>query len=167
VAAALAAGSVVRFGWSADAAVGAFFVCVLVAVSLVDLERRIIPNRIVLPATAVILAAQIGLHPERTAEWLLATVGAGLFLLLPLLVNPAMMGMGDVKLAALLGAALGGSVLVALAVGIGVAALVALAILARAGLGARRKAIAYGPFLALGGVVGLFFGERLLAAYFG
>jgi leader peptidase (prepilin peptidase)/N-methyltransferase len=160
----LVAGCILAFGATPDAAVAAVFCGVLVAVSATDLEHRIIPNRIVLPATAAVLVAQTALHPG--VEWTLGAVGAGGFLLLAALVHPGGMGMGDVKLALLLGAMLGRSVGLALMVGL-VSALVPSAVLfARHGRAARKMAIPLGPFLALGGVVGLFWGERLLDGYF-
>ena len=157
---ALAVASFIRFGLSGRAIVDAIFASTLVLLTAIDLERRLIPNLIVLPATALILALQIALFPDRTLEWLLASLGAALFFLIPALIFPAGLGMGDVKLAALLGAALGKSVVAAIFVGVLSAALVSLAILAREGLGARKKAIPYGPFLALGGVVVMLLGGR-------
>jgi leader peptidase (prepilin peptidase)/N-methyltransferase len=154
----LAVACFVRFGFSGRAVVGAFFAAVLVLLTAVDLDRRLIPNVIVLPATAVVLVAQIALYPEHTLEWLIASLGAALFFFVPLLIYPAGMGMGDVKLAALLGAALGKSVLAALFVGLVTGAAFAILVLIREGTSARRKAIAYGPFLALGGLVVLLAG---------
>jgi prepilin signal peptidase PulO-like enzyme (type II secretory pathway) len=80
---------------------------VLVVLSAIDLEQRIVPNVIVLPATAVVLAGNLVVFPDRRLEFVGAMLGAGLLLLLPLLVYPAGMGKGDVKLAMLLGAGLG------------------------------------------------------------
>ena len=157
---AVAVGCFVRFGLSGRAAVGALFAAVLVLLSAIDLHRRLIPNAIVLPTLAVVLAAQIALDPGRTLEWVVASLGAALFFFVPVLVYPAGMGLGDVKLAALLGAALGKSVVAAVVVGLFSAAAVGLAILLREGLGSRKKAIAYGPFLALGGLLVLFLGGR-------
>src|SRR4030095_15296445 len=111
----LVAGCVLRFGLTWDAAVGAFFCAGLVAISATDFERRIIPNRIVVPAAAVVLAANTMPHPS--AEWAAAGLGAALFLFLAALAYPGGMGMGDVKLALLLGFALGRTVPVALMVG--------------------------------------------------
>ena len=159
----LAAGCVLAFGLSLRALVAALFCTVLVGVSAVDLEHRIIPNRLVLPATAVVLAAQTALAPG--AEWALGALGAALFLLTAALAYPRGMGMGDVKLALLLGAALGRTVPVALMVGMLAALVPALFLLARHGTAARKMAIPFGPFLALGGVVALFAGEPLLDAY--
>jgi len=138
---------------------------VLVVLTAIDIERRIVPNRIVLPATGVILVCQVLLYPDRWVEFVLATLGAGLLLFLPRLFYPAGMGMGDVKLALLLGAALGRTVPVAMFAGM-LAALVPSAVLfARHGSAARKMAIPFAPFLALGGLLGLFAGHSLLHAY--
>jgi leader peptidase (prepilin peptidase)/N-methyltransferase len=161
LAAALAALCFVRFGWSGRAVVGAYFVAVLVVLSLIDLRTRRLPNAIVLPSAAVVLAAQIALEPGRTLEWVLAAVGAALFLFLPLLVYPAGMGMGDVKLALLLGAALGDDVVLALVLGLLSSFVVAVGLIATRGLGARRTFIPFGPFLAFGAIVSLFAEGRL------
>jgi len=161
----LVAASVVAFGLSWDAAVAVFFCAALVAVTVTDLERRIIPNRIVLPTAAVAGVAQTILHPS--VEWAVAALGAAGFLLVAALAKPGGMGMGDVKLALLLGAMLGRVVPVALMVGMLSALLPSLFLFARHGAAARRMTIPFGPFLALGGLVGLFAGERLLDLYLG
>src|SRR2546422_529118 len=92
-------------GLTARTAIAAFFCCVLVAISAVDLEHRIVPDRIVLPATVLVLVAQTVRAPSLI--WLLGALGASLFLFLAVLAYPAGMGMGDVQLALLMGAALG------------------------------------------------------------
>ncbi len=126
------------------------------ALSVIDVERFLIPNRIVLPAAAIVLVAQTVREPS--PEWALAGLGAAAFLLLAALAYPAGMGMGDVKLALLLGCVLGRAVPVALMIGI-VAALVPSAVLlVRHGSAARKMRIPFGPFLALGGIVALFGG---------
>ena len=154
---------VLRFGLTADAAVAAFFCAVLVAISATDIEHRIIPNRIVLPAAAVVFVANTMLHPS--VAWAVAGLGAALFLLVAALAYPGGMGMGDVKLALLLGVALGPTVVVAMMVGM-VSALVPSTVLyARHGSAARKMRIPFGPFLAFGGVVALFAGPALLDAY--
>jgi leader peptidase (prepilin peptidase)/N-methyltransferase len=159
----LVAGCFVRFGLSGRAAVAAFFCVVLVAVSSIDLTHRIIPNRIVLPATVVVLVAQTALAPS--PGWALASLGAALFLFVAALAYPAGMGMGDVKLALLMGAALGRTVSVAMMVGMLTALVPSIYLLARHGGAARKMAIPFGPFLALGSVVALFAGGPLLHAY--
>jgi leader peptidase (prepilin peptidase)/N-methyltransferase len=161
VAAVLAALCFVRFGWSGRAVVGAYFVAVLVVLSLIDLRTRRLPNRIVLPSAAAVLAAQIALEPDRTLEWVLGALGAALFLFLPLLVYPAGMGMGDVKLALLLGAALGGDVVLALVLALLASFVVAVGLIAAKGRAARRTFIPFGPFLAFGSIVSLFAGGRI------
>jgi len=96
----LLAGCVLAFGLTVNGAVAAFFCAVLVAVSAIDLEHRIIPNRIVLPATVVVLAANTA--RDLSPEWAIAALAASGFLFAAALAYPAGMGMGDVKLALLM-----------------------------------------------------------------
>jgi len=163
VAALLFAACFWRFGVSGTAAVASIFCLTLVAVSATDLEHRIIPNRIVVPAGLAVLAANTALHPS--PRWAIAAVGASGFLLAAALAYPAGMGMGDVKLAFLMGAALGSSVAPALFVGMVAALVPGLYLVARHGKAARKMGIPFGPFLALGSVVALFAGPWLLDAY--
>jgi leader peptidase (prepilin peptidase) / N-methyltransferase len=160
----LIAGCVLAFGVTADALVAAFFCAVLVAVSAIDVEHRIIPNRIVLPATAIVLVANTALHPS--PGWALGALGASGFLFAAALAYPAGMGMGDVKLALLMGAALGKVVAVAMMVGMLAAMIPGLYLMARHGSKARKMGIPFGPFLAVGSVVALFWGPDILDAYF-
>ena len=164
-AAVLVAGCVLAFGLTFDAALAAFFCCVLVAISAVDLEHRIVPNRIVLPATAVALPVQTLLHPS--PEWAIGALGGSAFLFLAVLAYPAGMGMGDVKLALFMGAVLGKTIAVALMAGMFAALLPGLYLLARHGSKARKMGIPFAPFLAFGSVIALFWGEALLDAYLG
>jgi len=159
----LIAGCVLAFGLSAEAAVAAFFCAVLVAVSAIDLEHRIIPNRIVLPATVIVLIANTA--RELSPQWAIGAVGASGFLLAAALVYPAGMGMGDVKLALLMGAALGKTVPVALMAGMLAAMIPGIVLFACHGKKARKMGIPFGPFLALGSVVALFWGHDILDAY--
>jgi leader peptidase (prepilin peptidase)/N-methyltransferase len=163
----LVAACFLRFGLSPDAFVAAFFVSVLVVLSAIDVERRILPDKIVLPAAALVLAAQIALHPGQAPEWVLGAFGAAFFLFAALLAYPKGMGMGDVKLCLLLGAMLGTTVVVGLMVGMVAALVPAVGLLARHGASARKMGIPFGPFLAFGAVVALFWGEALLGAYLG
>jgi leader peptidase (prepilin peptidase) / N-methyltransferase len=151
------------FGWSGTSFVAAFFCAVLVTVSATDLAHRIVPNVIVLPAAALVLVAQTALDPS--AEWTLGAFGASLFLFLSALAYPKGMGMGDVKLALLLGAMLGRTVPVGLMLGMVAALVPSTVLLARHGSAARKMAIPFAPFLAFGAVIALFFGDRLLDAY--
>jgi leader peptidase (prepilin peptidase) / N-methyltransferase len=152
-----------RFGLSGQAAIAAFFCVVLVALTATDLTHRIIPNRIVVPAAALVLVAQTALRPS--PEWGIAAVVAGLFLFVAALAYPGGMGMGDVKLALLMGAALGKTVSVAMMAGMLAALVPSMYLLARHGSKARKMGIPFGPFLALGSVIALFAGHWLLAEY--
>ncbi|MDQ3822977.1 MAG: prepilin peptidase [Actinomycetota bacterium] len=161
--ASLVVGCVLAFGLTPRAAVTAFFCAVLVVVSAIDLAHRIIPNRIVLPAAAICLAAQTVLEPS--PEWALAALGASAFLLVAALAYPGGMGMGDVKLALLMGAVLGRTVPVALMAGMVLALLPSAVLFARHGAKARKMGIPFGPFLALGSVVALFAGDAVVDWY--
>jgi leader peptidase (prepilin peptidase) / N-methyltransferase len=159
----LVAACVWKFGLTMDAAVAAFFCTVLVAITATDLTHRIIPNRIVVPAAALVLVANTALHPSPV--WALAAVAAAGFLFAAALAYPAGMGMGDVKLALLMGAALGKTVSVAMMSGMVFALVPSMYLLARHGQKARKMGIPFGPFLALGSVLALFAGHWLLQAY--
>ncbi len=163
--ASLIAACAVVFGLTFEALIAAFFCSVLVAVSVTDIERFVIPNRIVLPAAAIVLVAQTIRVPS--PEWVLAGLGAAFLLLLLALAYPAGMGMGDVKLALLLGFGLGRTVPVALMIGTLAALVPSVVLLARHGRAARKMRIPFGPFLAFGGIVTLFLGDRILDAYVG
>ena len=163
VTAALVAGCVLEFGVTLDALVASFFCAVLVVVSATDLEHRIIPNRVVVPATVVVLGAQTLLHPS--PEWAIAALGASGFLFAAAVAYPAGMGMGDVKLALLMGAMLGRVVPVAMMIGMLLALVPSVYLLVRHGGAARKMGIPFGPFLALGSVIALFWGDDLLEGY--
>ncbi len=134
-------------------------------VTRTDLEHRLIPNAVVLPGIVLMLVGRTIDDPS--VEWILAAAVAGAALFLIVLVYPRGMGMGDVKLAAFLGAGLGLSVVVALFVGFFAAFVPALALLVRHGRAARKQAIPLGPFLALGAVVALFAGDAIIDWYTG
>lgn len=163
----LVAACFLRFGLTGRAFVGAVFCAALVVLSAIDAERRILPDLIVLPTTVVVLGAQIALFPDRAVEWILSAFLAALFLFVALVAYPKGMGMGDVKLALLLGAALGKAVAVGLMLGMLAAMVVAIALFVRHGSAARKMAIPFGPFLAFGSVVALFWGKAILDAYLG
>ena len=163
--AALAATCFAMFGLTVEAFVAGAGCAVLVALTVSDLERRIVPNRIVLPALVAALSVQTIRDPS--LEWLLAALAAGGFFFLLAAVHPAGLGMGDVKLAAFLGAWLGWDVAVALFVGSLLGALPALVILARSGSSGRKQTLPYVPALAAGAVVGLFLGDAVLEAWLG
>lgn len=160
-----AATVLVLWGDGGEIALGLVFVTTLLAVTLTDLERRIIPNKILLVATiagAVLAAAtDPGSLPERIA----AAAAAGGLLFLVALAYPRGMGLGDVKLVATMGLFLGRNVAPAVVVALLVGSLVGLVMIAREGSAARKRAIPFGPFLALGGVVGLLAGDQIVDWY--
>jgi leader peptidase (prepilin peptidase)/N-methyltransferase len=155
----LVAASFLKFGATWLGLLAACWCAVLVALAAIDAEHRIVPNKIVLPAAAVVLVAHTAIDPS--VAWIAGALGASLFLLVAALAYPAGMGMGDVKLALLLGAMLGKLVSVGMFLGM-LAALVPSAILyARHGQAARKMGIPFAPFLALGCVIALFAGEPI------
>ncbi len=159
----LAAASGLVFGFTLEAAIGAFFSWVLVVITRTDFEHRLIPDRIVLPSAVLVVAART--LDEPSIAWVLGGLGAGLGLFLLVLAYPKGMGMGDVKLALFMGAGLGLSVIVGLFLGFIAGAVPAIVLLIRHGREARKRAIPLGPFLALGAVIALFAGDAILDWY--
>ncbi|MBA3865503.1 MAG: prepilin peptidase [Solirubrobacterales bacterium] len=152
---------------AAEAVVGLVFVSVLAAVTLTDLEQRIIPNKILLTGAILCLAIAVPFDTGSLAGRAAAAVGAGGLLFLVVLAYPKGMGMGDVKLTATMGLFLGSAVAPALLLALLAGSTVGLVLIARYGQRARKMAIPFGPFLALGGVVGLLAGNALLDLYLG
>jgi leader peptidase (prepilin peptidase)/N-methyltransferase len=165
VTAALVVGCVAVFGVTPYALLAAGFCAVLVTLSVIDRSHRIVPNRIVLPAAAIALVAHTAIDPS--PEWILSALAAAGFLFAAVLAYPKGLGMGDVKLALLLGAVLGASVGVALMVGMLAALVPAIWLIARHGSAARKMSLPFVPFLAFGSVVALFVGEWTLNVYLG
>jgi leader peptidase (prepilin peptidase) / N-methyltransferase len=148
-------------------ALGLVLVTMLVAVTLTDLERRIIPNKVLLVAAVIGAAIAAAGDPSSLPERAIAAVGAGGLFFLAALAYPRGMGLGDVKLAATMGLFLGRDVAPAILVALLAGSIVGLAMMARDGAGARKRAIPFGPFLAFGGVVGLLLGGELVDLYLG
>jgi leader peptidase (prepilin peptidase)/N-methyltransferase len=151
---------------SLDVALGLLLVTALVPITLIDLEHRLIPNRITAPAAAAAVVAIVALEPSFLVQALVAAAGAGGFFLLAAIASPRGMGMGDVKLVAVLGLylgrAVGPAILIALVLGVVVGA----AIIARKGTTAGRKtAVPFGPFLAVGGLIAFFVGDAIVDGY--
>ena len=144
---------------------GLVLVSVLVLVAAIDIEHRIVPNRVLAPAALTALLLWLLADPDRVLENLIAGAAAGGFLLVAALAYPGGMGMGDVKLAAVMGFFLGRAVAPALLVGFAVGVLVGVGIMAARGMQARKQAIPFAPYLALGGVVGQLFGGDLIDWY--
>jgi leader peptidase (prepilin peptidase) / N-methyltransferase len=159
----LLVGCVLEFGLTARAGAAAIACGALVVATATDLERRIVPNRVVLPAAAAVLVLQTAFYPS--PQWALGALGASGFLLLAALAYPGGMGMGDVKLALLIGALLGRTTPVAIMLALFLALIPTIFLIARHGARARRLAIPFAPFLAAGAVIALFAGEPILNAY--
>ena len=141
------------------------FVAMLVAVAGIDLDHRIVPNKILLPAAIWGLATAVALRSDMLGELAIAGAAAFTFLLVAALAYPAGMGMGDVKLAGVMGLYLGSAVAPALFFAFLTGAAVGIATMAREGAGARKKGIPFAPFLALGGLIGVLAGPELIDLY--
>ncbi len=141
------------------------FAAVLIAVGAIDVEHRIVPNRIVVPAALYAIVGATGVMTEKLPELLAAGAGAFLGMLLIALAYPGGMGMGDVKLAGVIGLYLGISVVPALLIAFLSGTVVGLGMMAARGAAARKRAIPFGPFLALGALVGLLAGPELIDIY--
>jgi leader peptidase (prepilin peptidase) / N-methyltransferase len=166
VTAALLVAVVLDKGADRDAWLGIAFVVLLVPVTLIDLDHRIIPNTLMLVGTVVSVALILLTDPGALTEHLIAAAAAGGFLLIAALAYPSGMGMGDVKLAAVMGLFLGRNVAPAMFVALITGSLVGAAIIAKKGAKEGRKTgIPFGPYLAFGGLVGLFAGDAIVDWY--
>jgi leader peptidase (prepilin peptidase)/N-methyltransferase len=164
--AALAVAVVLTKHSAVDVVLGLVLVGVLVPVALIDLDHRIIPNKITFPAAVAAVAVGATLDLRGVPEQLIAGAGAGGFLLAFALVYPRGMGIGDVKLVAVLGLFLGRSVAVAILAGVLLGTVVGAVVMARVGVEKGRKvAVPFGPFLAVGGLIGLFAGPAIIHWY--
>ena len=164
--AALMALVVVRFGADEEVWLGFAFVLLLVPVTVIDIDFRIIPNKLMLIGTVAAPAILALTDPGALPEHLIAAVAAGGFLLVAAIAYPGGMGMGDVKLAFVMGLFLGRDVGVALMAGLLAGSIVGAVIIARKGAKEGRKtAVPFGPFLALGSLVALFAGELIVDWY--
>ncbi len=162
----LAAGVVLTSDSLHDVLLGLVLVALLVPIALIDLDHRIIPNRLTALGALAALAIGLATEPSEVPQQLIAAAAAGGFLLLAALARPGGMGMGDVKLAGMLGLFLGREVAVALLVALVAGTLVGIVVMARRGAREGRKtAIPFGPFLALGGAVALLAGPAIVDWY--
>jgi leader peptidase (prepilin peptidase)/N-methyltransferase len=152
-------------GFDLDLLVELPFAAMLIAVAGIDLEHRIVPNKILLPMAVYGIGATAFVDVSRLPEALIAGAGAFTFLLVAAMVHPAGMGMGDVKLAGVMGIFLGASIAPALLIGFLSGSVVGVAILAKHGAAGRKKGVPFAPFLALGGIAGLLAGHELVDLY--
>ena len=142
------------------------FVLLLIPIVLIDLDHRLIPNKLTLPGAILALALVVLTREDALVEHLIAGLAAGGFLLVAAVAYPAGMGMGDVKLAAVMGLFLGRAVGPAMFVALITGSVVGALIIARKGAKEGRKtAIPFGPYLALGGVAGIFAGDAIVDWY--
>ncbi|HKP21376.1 MAG TPA: prepilin peptidase [Thermoleophilaceae bacterium] len=141
------------------------FVSLLIALAAIDFDHRVLPNKIVYPMAVYGVVATVLVNQGDLAENLIAGAGAFLFLLLAVLAYPRGMGMGDVKLGGTMGLYLGLSVIPALLTAFLSGSIVGVFIIAREGAAGRKKAVPFGVFLALGGIVGVLFGPELIDVY--
>jgi leader peptidase (prepilin peptidase)/N-methyltransferase len=152
---------------AAAAVIGLVFVATLAIVTLTDLEQRIIPNKVLIAGALICVAIAAATDPAGLPERVGAAAAAGGIFFLVALAYPAGMGLGDVKLAATMGLFLGRAVAPAILAALLLGSIVGLALIARHGSKARKMAIPFGPFLALGGVIGLLAGDPLIDLYLG
>ena len=138
---------------------------VLIVVAVIDFEQQVVPNPIVLVAAVYALPAWAVVDPGMLPEVAIAGAGAFLVFLLMALAYPAGMGMGDVKLAGVMGLYLGLDVVPAFLVAFLTGSVVGIALIARGGAGERRRGVPFAPFLALGGIVALLVGPELIDLY--
>jgi leader peptidase (prepilin peptidase)/N-methyltransferase len=164
--AALCAGAVIAHGSASAIALSVVLILLVVPAALIDLEHRIIPNRLTAAGAVLALAIGLALDPAGEPERLISAAAAGGFLLLAALAYPAGMGMGDVKLAGVLGLLLGSAVAPALLIALLSGVLVGAVVIALKGASEGRKtALPFGPFLALGALVAVFAGQDLVQIY--
>jgi len=155
-----------RWDDASGIALGIVLVTILIPIALIDFEHRIIPNRITGPAAVVAIVIGLVLDVDFVAEQLIAGAAAGGFFLVAAIAYPRGMGMGDVKLAGVMGLYLGRAVGLAVLVGLVAGVIVGAVIMARLGAKAGRKqTVPFGPFLALGGVIAIFAGDAVADAY--
>jgi len=165
VTATLFAAAGIAFGPTLDAVVAAALMAVLVALTAIDLERQIIPDVISLPGILAGVLANLATGRVSWRESLVGiAVGGGVFLVI-ILASGGGMGAGDMKLGAMLGAFLGWKVvLLSIFVAVLIGGAIAV-VLMGTGLRGRKDPIPFGPFLAVGGAAGLFWGERVVRWY--
>jgi leader peptidase (prepilin peptidase)/N-methyltransferase len=159
-------GAVLAHGSASGIALSLGLILIVIPAALIDLEHRIIPNRITALGAVLALVLGTALDPSGEPTRLIAGAAAGGFLLIAALAYPGGMGMGDVKLAGVIGLFLGSAVAPAILIALLSGVLVGAVVIARKGAAAGRKtAIPFGPFLALGALVSVFVGQDIVQFY--
>jgi leader peptidase (prepilin peptidase) / N-methyltransferase len=162
----LCVGAVLAHPSAAGTALSVALILLVIPAALIDLEHRIIPNRLTALGAVLALIIGLALDPVGEPERLIAGAGAGGLLLVAALAYPGGMGMGDVKLAAVMGLLLGRAVVPAILVALFAGVLAGVVIIAHKGTHEGRKtAVPFGPFLALGALVAVFAGQPLIDLY--
>jgi leader peptidase (prepilin peptidase) / N-methyltransferase len=141
------------------------FTAALIAVTFIDIQHRIVPNRIVGPAAIYGLVTALAFRTHALPELLIAGAGASTFFLLAALIHPKGMGMGDVKLAGVMGLYLGRLVMPALVIAFMVGSVVGVGLVMRHGARSRKIGVPFAPFMALGGLVATVAGQQLIDFY--
>jgi len=152
-------------GISADLIALIPFTAVLIAVTFIDLEHKIVPNKIMAPAAIYGLVTAVAFRTDMLPELLIAGAGAFVFFLVAALIHPKGMGMGDVKLAGVMGLYLGKLVIPALFIAFLVGAVVGVVLVMRHGMRSRKVGVPFAPFMALGGFVSMLAGRQLIDIY--
>lgn len=155
-----------KFGWSAPLLPALLLISTLVIVTNSDLDKRIVPNKVIVVSLVAGVFAQLLAYPDQWLTWTLSALIAFGLMFAVALAYPAGMGMGDVKLAAVLGLYLGRAVAPAMLIAFAVGTVAGLVVMARHGVTTGRKAaLPFAPFMAIGGIVGLFWGESIVQWY--
>ena len=141
------------------------FTAVLIAVTFIDLEHKIVPNKIMGPAAIYGLVTAVAFRTDMLPELLIAGAGAFVFFLVAALIHPKGMGMGDVKLAGVMGLYLGKLVIPALFIAFLVGAVVGVVLVMRHGMRSRKVGVPFAPFMALGAFVSMLCGQQLIDFY--
>jgi leader peptidase (prepilin peptidase)/N-methyltransferase len=155
---ALVVASFAAFGLHGRALLGAVFCPTLVLLAAIDIKHRVLPNMIILPACLAVGLIVAASTPGDFLTHLAAGAALGGFFFIFGAIFPGSLGMGDAKLGFLLGLALGSKTLGATLVAFAGLLVAALYVLATRGVSARKDAIPFGPFLALGGILAFFLG---------
>jgi leader peptidase (prepilin peptidase)/N-methyltransferase len=150
----------------AQMVLGLVLVTFLVPIAVIDLDVKRIPNALTGPAAVLAVALGALLDPGHLPEQLIAGLAAGFFFFLPALIHRKGMGMGDVKLVAVLGLYLGRAVAPAIFIALILGVVVGAGIVATKGVSdGRRTKVPFGPFLAIGGLIAFFVGDELVDSY--
>jgi leader peptidase (prepilin peptidase)/N-methyltransferase len=152
-------------GISADLIALIPFTAVLIAVTFIDLEHKIVPNKIMAPAAIYGVVTAVAFRTDMLPELLIAGAGAFTFFLVAALIHPKGMGMGDVKLAGVMGLYLGKLVIPALFIAFLVGSVVGVALVVRYGMRSRKVGVPFAPFMALGAFVSMLCGQQLIDFY--